>query len=101
MDDYNENVSWPSGARKSVKMLTSESISRNNHRIKNTQPNSMKLVSFFSKEFLSDKPKTRDALRVHSTKNLPFRYFLEHPVYRYPLQTIFTKMTNAVYNVPS
>ena len=54
------------------------SVSRNGHKIKITQPNSMILVSFYSAEdALFNDVKQYDTFSSQSTENQPFRFFLD------------------------
>ena len=67
--------------RKNPAKFENDCISRNGRRIKSTEPNLMILVSFSSAEnVLSNDVKKYITFRMQATENLPFRFFLGHPV---------------------
>ena len=64
--------------RKNQAKFENDCISRNGHRIKITQPNSMILVSFSSGEdALSNDVKIYHTFSLQGTENPPFRFFLD------------------------
>ena len=63
-------------SRKNQAKFENDCISRNGHRVKITQPNSMIFLSFSSAEnALSNDVKQYDIFSLQGTENPSFRYF--------------------------
>ena len=65
---------------KNEEKIDNDSVLRNDHRIKTTQPLSMILVSFFSEDVLSDETKTCYIFEFQCNKNERSAFLGGHPV---------------------